>query len=80
MPSRKKVVPNSSTSKTGDFNPYISLLTKDELGQIIRKSRRSVELMMLNRQIPFVKLGRSVRFRLGDVEKALEKFTVKEAK
>jgi excisionase family DNA binding protein len=76
MPSRKKAVLNSCTSKTGDFNPYISLLTKDELGQIIRKSRRSVELMMLNRQIPFVKLGRSVRFRLGDVEKALKKFTV----
>jgi excisionase family DNA binding protein len=80
MPSRGKVVPNSFALKTDDFNPYVRLLKKDELAQIIGKSRRSVELMMLQRQIPYLKLGRHVRFRLGDVEKALENFAVKEVK
>ena len=76
MPSKGKVVPNSfRIEKIGVSE---RLLKKDELAQFLGKGRRSVELMMIHRQIPFIKIGRHVRFRLSDVEKALEKFTVKE--
>jgi excisionase family DNA binding protein len=80
MPSKGKAVPNSSALKIEEFGAYVRLLKKDELAKIIGKSRRSVELLMLQRQIPFIKLGRNVRFRLSDVEKALERFVVKEVK
>jgi excisionase family DNA binding protein len=77
MPSRgKKKIPNScGIEETG---VSARLLKKYELAQFLGKGRRSVELMMLNRQIPFIKIGRHVRFRLSDVEAALEKFVVKE--
>jgi excisionase family DNA binding protein len=78
MPSKGKAVPNSSRIEKIGVNER--LLKKDELAQFLGKGRRSVELMMIHREIPFIKIGRHVRFRLGDVEKALEKFTVKEAK
>jgi excisionase family DNA binding protein len=69
----------SSANPESDINdPYIRLLTKPEIGQIIGKSMRSVDNMMRRRQIPFIRIGRNVRFKLAAVEKALEKLTVKE--
>jgi excisionase family DNA binding protein len=76
--SPKKAVHSSSAQQKEEFDVYTRLLNKDEVARVIGKSRRSVELLMLERVIPYVKVGRSVRFRLRDVEKALEKFVVKE--
>jgi predicted DNA-binding transcriptional regulator AlpA len=61
-----------------DFDVYTRLLDKDELARIIGKSVRSVDNLMRAKAVPYIKVGRSVRFRLRDVEKALQKLTVKE--
>jgi excisionase family DNA binding protein len=75
-PKNKTVL--SSPVQIEEFDPYTRLLTKDELAKIIRKKRRSVEGLMADHKIPYLKIGHNVRFRLRDVEKALEKFVVKE--
>jgi len=74
----RKAVRSLSAQQKEEFDPYTRLLTKDELSRIIRKARRSVEVLMVERKIPYLKIGHNVRFRLRDVEKALEKFVVKE--
>jgi excisionase family DNA binding protein len=47
-----------------------------ELASFLGVSLRTVRTMQQRRLIPFVKIGRSVRFRLSQVEKALEKLTI----
>jgi predicted DNA-binding transcriptional regulator AlpA len=61
-----------------DFDVYTRLLTKRDLAKIIGKSIRSVENLMRSKTVPYLKIGHSVRFRLREVEKALQKHTVKE--
>jgi len=69
----------SSANPGSDINdPYIRLLKKPEIAKIIGKCERSVDYLVRARQIPVVRIGRSVRFRLIDVERALGKLTVKE--
>lgn len=48
-----------------------------ELASYLNISLRCVRTMQQRRLIPHVKLGRCVRFRLRDVEKALERLTVR---
>jgi excisionase family DNA binding protein len=70
---------SQSLPTPGDIDdPYVRLLTKREIARVISKSERSIDNMMKGRVIPFLKLGRSVRFKLRDVEKALSKLTVRE--
>jgi excisionase family DNA binding protein len=78
MSPKNKAVLFSPAREIEEFDPYVRLLTKDELARIIGKKRRSVEVLMAERKIPYLKIGHNVRFRLRDVEKALEKFVVKE--
>ena len=70
---------SSANPESNTFNdPYIRYLTKREIARIIGKSPRAIEYMMRGRVIPFIRLGRNVRFKLAAVEKALEKLTVQE--
>jgi excisionase family DNA binding protein len=48
------------------------LLTRDEVAQILSMSVRSVDRMKATGVLPAVKLLRSVRFRLEDVEALLK--------
>lgn len=59
--------------------PYPRPLTKAELAKHLQVCPRTVDYLMARRKIPFIKLGgRIVRFRLTDVERALQRYTVEE--
>jgi excisionase family DNA binding protein len=53
-------------------------ITKTELAQFLRVSERTVDNYVASRRIPYIKIGRSIRFQLIDVQKALKRFTVRE--
>ena len=53
------------------------LITKKEVAIGLQSSLRHVDNLMSQKKIPYIRLGRSVRFRWSDIEKALERFTVK---
>jgi excisionase family DNA binding protein len=55
------------------------LFTEKEIGAILGCSWRHVKTLRLKRQIPFIKLGRLVRYNPQEVMKAIEKLTTKEA-
>ena len=46
------------------------------MARYLNISERKLSTMMTNREIPFIKLGRSVRFNLVEVLDALERFTI----
>ena len=52
------------------------LLSRKEMARYLNISERKLSTMMTNREIPFIKLGRSVRFNLFEVLDALERFTI----
>jgi len=55
------------------------LLTYPELASRLKLKRRAVEGLVAKRRIPAIRLNaRCVRFRWRDVEKALEKLTIRE--
>jgi excisionase family DNA binding protein len=53
------------------------LLTVEQISKWLGVSKRTIANLTARRKIPFVKVGRCVRFKLRDVEKAIEKMTVK---
>jgi excisionase family DNA binding protein len=52
------------------------LLSRKEMARYLSISERKLSTMMTNREIPFIKIGRSVRFNLSDVLDALQRFTI----
>ena len=52
------------------------LLSRKEMARYLNISERKLSSMMTNREIPFIKIGRSVRFNLSDVLDALQRFTI----
>jgi excisionase family DNA binding protein len=59
-------------------DPRTRLLTKREIAEFLGKSENSVDRLRKKRAIPFLIVGGSIRFRLADVERALERYRVKE--
>jgi excisionase family DNA binding protein len=59
-------------------DPYGRYLDTRELGKILGKSESSLYRLRKKKVIPFVLIGGEVRFRLAAVQKALERYTVKE--
>jgi excisionase family DNA binding protein len=54
-------------------------ITKDELGEFLKVSQRTVDSWIAKRKVPFIRISpRMIRFKLADVEKALSRYTVKE--
>lgn len=51
---------------------------KLDLAKYLSLSVRTIDNLMRQKKIPFVRLGRSVRFRIADVNRALERFVRKE--
>jgi excisionase family DNA binding protein len=62
----------------GIGNVHSRPLTKSELCEYLSVSPRTVDTYVSTRRIPFIKIGRTIRFNLVDVQKALRRFTVKE--
>jgi excisionase family DNA binding protein len=52
------------------------LLTKRELAPKLKIAPRTLDLWMRQRRIPFLKIGKSVRFRLDDVLTQLSRYRV----
>jgi len=51
-------------------------LTRSQLAEYLSISERKLSSMVASREIPVVKIGRCVRFRKSEVDKALQKFTI----
>ena len=54
----------------------VGLLRKRELAEQLAISKRTLDVWMAKDRIPFLKVGRSVRFRLPDVLEKLQTFRV----
>jgi excisionase family DNA binding protein len=54
----------------------VGLLRKKELAQQLAISKRTLDVWMQKGRIPFLKVGRSVRFRLSDVLEKLSEYRV----
>jgi excisionase family DNA binding protein len=54
------------------------LLTEKEIAAILGCSWAHVKTLRLKRQIPFIKLGRLVRYNPQEVMKAIENMTTRE--
>ena len=52
------------------------LLDKPELAVRLRISKRTVDAWMKKRRLPFIKVGKSVRFRWPDVLEKLSEYRV----
>ena len=57
-----------------DFRTQV-LMGRKEMARYLSISERKLSTMMTNREIPYIKIGRSVRFNLVDVKDALQRFT-----
>jgi excisionase family DNA binding protein len=77
VPRYQKVEP-SADKPEGIDSACLRPITKDELAEFLKVSPRTVDGYVSGRRIPYIKLGRLVRFRLSDVERALQRFTVEE--
>ena len=60
--------------------PGKELLTRTELMEYLRISRGTLDKLIKNRAIPFIKLDQKVLFRQSDVDRWLESKTVKAKK
>jgi excisionase family DNA binding protein len=75
---RKIWLIDSPFSKQDAITMEKQLLTDKELAPILGCSWRHIKTLRLKRLIPFVQLGRLVRYNPQEVMKALEKITIKE--
>lgn len=64
------------TRATLDPAELAALISVDELGEMLGTGPRMPRRLVQERRIPFVKVGRHVRFRLADVAEWLEANTV----
>jgi excisionase family DNA binding protein len=73
-------VPNSKVAFVSAYETDLSsaLLTKQELATLCNVHLRTVDTWIFQRKIPFLKVGRAVRFDRRAVEKALAKYVVRE--
>ena len=54
-----------------------ALLTKDELAAFLNVKVRVIDNYIEDRLIPYIKIRNSVRFRKSEVEKVLDKLTIR---
>jgi excisionase family DNA binding protein len=67
---------SSHIEKQGAVLPLEKLLTEDDVAGLLNVSLRHVRNLRARRLIPFVRLGRSIRFPVHSVQDALKKLTV----
>lgn len=61
---------------TGSSNQGAALLDKWRLAKELGVGKRTVDVWMRQGRIPFLKIGKTVRFRLPDVLEKLQSFRV----
>jgi excisionase family DNA binding protein len=61
---------------TANDRASVGLLRKRELAEKLAISKRTLDVWMQKGRIPFLKVGRSVRFRLPDVLAKLNSYRV----
>ena len=66
----------SSDVATANDRASSGLLRKRELAEKLAISKRTLDVWMQKGRIPFLKVGRSVRFRLPDVLEKLNAYRV----
>ena len=49
-----------------------------ELAKYLNISEGSIRLKVFKKTIPFIRMGGSIRFRISDIEKYLDKCTIQE--
>jgi excisionase family DNA binding protein len=67
---------NSISESEANDRASLGLLRKRELAEKLAISKRTLDVWMNKGRIPFLKVGRSVRFRLPDVLEKLSTFRV----
>ena len=67
---------NSVDESTANDRASVGLLRKRELADKLAISKRTLDVWMQKGRIPFLKVGRSVRFRLPDVLEKLNGYRV----
>jgi excisionase family DNA binding protein len=63
----ERVLHFDSTNRPTDSSPVIELLTVQEVAKLLKISASGVRRLQQQRQIPFVKVGGSVRFARDDL-------------
>lgn len=71
------LLPCSLTAMSIDATPAPELLTVPEVAELLKVSASTVRLLQQRRQIPFIKVGGSVRFEKRDVRAYLEECRVR---
>jgi excisionase family DNA binding protein len=56
----------------------LDIYTRGEVAQALHCSIRTVDTLVARRVVPHIKIGRLIRFRLSDVQRALNRLTIKE--
>jgi excisionase family DNA binding protein len=79
MALAKEKAASSLAANNSEFLRGVGWVRKPTLAQHLAISVRSIDNLIARRAIPFARFGRSVRFRIADVDRALEKFVRKEA-
>jgi excisionase family DNA binding protein len=64
----------------GEPVPCAGWIRKPELAKHLSLSVRSIDNLVAQKKIPSARFGRSVRFRIADVDRALERFIRREAR
>lgn len=59
--------------QSSDSSPSIELLTAYEAAETLKISVTGMRRLQLGRHIPFIKVGRSIRFSKSDIVSYLEK-------
>jgi excisionase family DNA binding protein len=67
---------NSISEAVANDRASVGLLRKRELAEKLAISKRTLDVWMQKGRIPFLKVGRSVRFRLSDVLEKLNTYRV----
>ena len=65
---------------SSEVTSYVGWVSKPVVAQHLSMSLRSIDNLIASKKIPFAKFGRSIRFRLRDVDIALERFIRREAR
>ena len=67
---------NEISEAVANDRASVGLLRKRELAEKLAISKRTLDVWMQKGRIPFLKVGRSVRFRLPDVLQKLNAYRV----
>ncbi|HQO02615.1 MAG TPA: helix-turn-helix domain-containing protein [Spirochaetota bacterium] len=62
--------------KSTNLNPSTQLLTYDDVANILKMSPATLRVWVMQKRIPFIKLGRSVRFSSTAIQKYIESHTI----